>query len=199
MRVSRGLLGAALPGRAQKTRQPPGGSRGEGRASLPGNRHAFAGDSQERHTSIAYQPSQAGTKTTLDLVLHPVLVKGTNKHPLFCGLTQSKFISHPDNSLTQGLPAGSLLSSPGRNAVVKVHLTLKNLSPAVTRFTSTHVPVAALSAPPPSVPSSRLTQFPGVAAGASQETRRSLETTPSPAPGGTSPLPDSLAPGVKRW
>lgn len=199
-----GCLAQAPTGDPPANGQPTGGSRGAGRTSLPGNCHEFTNNSQEvqEHTG----PSRAGTKTTLDLVLHPILVKGTNKHLLFCGLTQSKFISHPDNSLTQGLPVGGRLSSHGcsiswqrgQNTVVKAYLILKNLSPAVTHLTSTHVPVASLSAPPPSVSSSRLTQFPGVAAGASQETRRSQETTPSPAPGGTSPLPESLAPRVKR-
>lgn len=70
--------------------------------------------------------------------------------------------------------------SPGKKEVVKAYLTLKNLSPEVTRFMSTHRPVAALFAPPPSVLSPGLTQFPGVAAGASQGTRHSQEPTPPP-------------------
>lgn len=86
-----------------------------------------------------------------------MLVKGMNKHQYFCSSAQSKFISHPDNSPTQGLPVGGHLSSPGftiswqrgGNKVVKAYLILENLSPEVTRFTSTPVPVAALFAPPP--------------------------------------------------
>lgn len=83
-------------------------------------------------------------------------------------------MSHPEQNKSSHLSTqGSSLSWQLGESVVKASLILKNLSPELTRFTSTCVPGTALSAPPPSVPPSQLTQFPCVAAGASQETRHS--------------------------
>lgn len=74
--------------------------------------------------------------------------------------------------------------------MVKSSLILQNLSPEVTGFTSTHVPVAALPALPPSLCApSTVDPVSWELQGPHSKPDTQGETTPSPAPGG----------GLKRW